>query len=633
VLPRDPVRRAHPRGQIILEGRRVEMRVGDRLTGSPLTRSIEGASTLTLDLWDDDRAVLTSSVLGQKVMAHDARVELDGLGYIAAGVSRSGATTSIVLESDAVAKLKRHGKDKPLRTSRDKITRAGFVAGMFRDAGVPVVVLDEAVIQPIGGAKKLAEELRKARRDLARDQAPDGRRSRQLGIRGAGLTVKDKAATQEQRRNIAIALAVADKLKAPELAVKAMLIAGIAEGQWVTARKNPSSSATGPFQILDTTADALHISQTDVKAGAETFLTRGFGGPGVGAIGLARAHPDWAAGVIASMCEAGGVGQLFYDVWQAEARRWIAAAGSTDLSAIDTSGITVGGRPGAAWIKEYAYERRRGESSWKAGKRLLDEVRWRLFDREGVIVIASDPALMRAQPSVSLTEHADGVDDLDFDWHRALRVAEMTGTVHGDQYVLDPGEVAHVNGLPQLASRWLIATVTSDPRQAEKVSEVGLRRPQDPKPEPASEVVTRDAVPGKDITGGDVEAVCKDISSKGYPYVWGGGHAKAGHPDRGTGRDPGIGYDCSGSCGAALAEVGLGFKLGDPIPGSGILATSWGAPGHGKTFTLFANADHVFIQGDGWRFDTGGPGGGLGPRYHRQTRDTTGFTPRHWPGL
>ncbi len=63
--------------------------------------------------------------------------------------------------------------------------------------------------------------------------------------------------------------------------------------------------------------------------------------------------------------------------------------------------------------------------------------------------------------------------------------------------------------------------------------------------------------------------------------------------------------------------------------------TSWGKPGRGKDFTIWANSGHMFMQsesGPKWRLDTGGPGGGNGARYSKQHRPTGGFQPRHWAG-
>lgn len=135
---------------------------------------------------------------------------------------------------------------------------------------------------------------------------------------------------------------------------------------------------------------------------------------------------------------------------------------------------------------------------------------------------------------------------------------------------------------------------------------------------------------------GRAYAASDGIDIKNLPYIWGGGHAHAGTPDGGTGRDPGIGYDCSGSCGAVLAEAEMGYVVGQSVPGSGDME-SWGVAGVGKFMTLWASSDHVWIQwhlkGKAWRFDTSPHNSGpFGPHQRSGARSTAGFVPRHWPG-
>jgi cell wall-associated NlpC family hydrolase len=101
------------------------------------------------------------------------------------------------------------------------------------------------------------------------------------------------------------------------------------------------------------------------------------------------------------------------------------------------------------------------------------------------------------------------------------------------------------------------------------------------------------------------------------PYKWGGGH----------GRFLDDGYDCSGSVSFALYAAGL-------IEGSrtsgGLL--SWGEPGRGKWITVWTHDGHVFMEVAGIRFDTSGTRV-TGSRWQNAMRSTSGFTPRHPPGL
>ncbi len=103
------------------------------------------------------------------------------------------------------------------------------------------------------------------------------------------------------------------------------------------------------------------------------------------------------------------------------------------------------------------------------------------------------------------------------------------------------------------------------------------------------------------------------------PYVWGGGHLSW------TAR----GYDCSGAVGYALHGAGM---LEAPMV-SGQLA-GWGEPGVGHWITVYANADHVFMEVAGLRFDTRDDEPGVsGPRWHTGSVDPTRFVARHSVGF
>jgi cell wall-associated NlpC family hydrolase len=104
----------------------------------------------------------------------------------------------------------------------------------------------------------------------------------------------------------------------------------------------------------------------------------------------------------------------------------------------------------------------------------------------------------------------------------------------------------------------------------------------------------------------------------GRPYVWGGGHASFYS----------YGYDCSGSVSFALFGGGL---IPEPLT-SGSLE-GWGEPGPGKWITVYANAEHTFMEIAGLRWDTVGDARGTGPRWHLAPTSTAGFVARHPPGL
>ena len=102
------------------------------------------------------------------------------------------------------------------------------------------------------------------------------------------------------------------------------------------------------------------------------------------------------------------------------------------------------------------------------------------------------------------------------------------------------------------------------------------------------------------------------------PYIWGGGH----------GSFSASGYDCSGSVSFMLH--GGGF-LSSPLDSTGLEV--WGEPGGGNWITVFANSGHAWAYVAGLRWDTGGPGGGSGPRWSTVMRDdASSFVARHPSG-
>jgi peptidoglycan hydrolase CwlO-like protein len=101
------------------------------------------------------------------------------------------------------------------------------------------------------------------------------------------------------------------------------------------------------------------------------------------------------------------------------------------------------------------------------------------------------------------------------------------------------------------------------------------------------------------------------------PYVYGGGHASF----------QANGYDCSGSVSYALAAAGL---VSSPMVSGDF--ESWGDPGPGRWITIYANADHVWMQVAGWRFDTVAQAE-TGTRWAQGGGEFSGFVVRHPPGL
>jgi hypothetical protein len=294
---------------------------------------------------------------------------------------------------------------------------------------------------------------------------------------------------------------------------------------------------------------------------------------------------------------------------------------------------------GGTYTKSYQFARNKDESSWDAMKRLGDEVGWRVFVVGNSVYYMSEVDLYGRRARYEVTPDDPAILDLsyDVDWGKAS--SELSLEVVLDRWGAPPGTVVLVDGFGVPDGRWLIVNVSRD--YFSPTATVTLRQPGKEKLEPASETTTRasNAASSGGSSGTSVDdgsksgkfyAEAKRISDAGGPYVYGGGHGPSL-----SSLNSGQGLDCSSSTSLALKRAGLYDENVAHV--SGWFATSYGQPGKGEKFTVWANAGHVWTQfhglGNAWRFDTSPYGsGGRGPRLRTTPRPTDGFTPRHWPG-
>jgi cell wall-associated NlpC family hydrolase len=335
--------------------------------------------------------------------------------------------------------------------------------------------------------------------------------------------------------------------------------------------------------------------------------------------------------------------------WLAESRHNVQLIlGSSDFTDATMPGVS---EP-ATSTRTQPYEFSRGsanqlEDSWTAIGRLAQEVQWERFMRGGELWFVSDKWLARQTPRFLFAEGAQGVLAITHTADSRQPAAEATVTALANRWSVLPGDLVRVVGQGSGDGLWLVSQVRRTVTDA--TDEITLKRPTPPLPEPAATTssttvnvggISSNRLGASAIGGGAAAGpaqaqalynACKAISDRHYPYVWGGGHGRCGEPSGG-------GFDCSGSVCAALGAAHLGYRLGGNVDVSGTIASSWGMPGEGKSFTVWANAEHVWIQlkglGPAWRFDTSPWGsGGDGPQLRTGPRSTSGFSARHWSGL
>jgi hypothetical protein len=615
--------------------------VEERITDGRLERTMEGASTLTLSVDDSDRTLLRSGVFSQQLDLY-----LAGEWWRLVQVSKQGDMLSLTFEDRAVAYLRKI--TTPRKAKRSKMTRAQFALSIVREVkaggGIGFVCPDLTTKQPIAtSSQKLTTAKRQA--TSAQGLSP-----------GAALTVKGSAASSSQRATGQRVLDAAASVNAGDRATMALVQACIVESTMQNLNYGDRDSL-GVLQVRSSTASGMGIDNRDVEACCNAFLVRGFYADPVmgagGAIEKAAKFPSATTGRVAQAVQGSAV-PTAYDQWKTEAAKWVAAYG----------GAAGTGSGSFSTTTTVPYQFQRGgtdgtvEDSWTCLQRLATEVGWRCYIAGGAVHFVSEPALMKQGPRVTLSEDTLGVDNIDFDIDNGKTSNEATVSARVLLAAFPAGSVVELADCGPADGRWLVRTVERGVFDA--AATVTLKRVTQPLPEPAADTTTSSTSAGSTVGTASfgssdgtesplvdkAYAAAQAIDAKRYPYVWGGGHARAGYPDHGqsghsdsagTIAVAGVGYDCSGSTCAMLAAAGMGYTLGGAVDDSGTIAARWGEPGEGQYMTVWANSRHVWTEfrppgQPPTNFNTSDYGKGWeGPGFNPRMPSTAGFTPRHWP--
>jgi hypothetical protein len=652
--------------QLVLDwtDRRVrDLEARGAITGITLERTIEGASNLTVTLRDPDGQLFSrwagrtrdirptarqkrspveidegwDPILGPNTIGKAMEVHLDGVIFrlVGAAYRHSDREITLTFEDRIAYLLKRKRGER--RASRANVTRAQFVLSLLREVKLtkpPFVCPELMVRQPIGKQEKTVS----TPTDTSGGDPGGGFPP------AAKLTVKGRPASAAQRKRMDGILAEAASLGASEDVMAACLACATQES---VMGENAGTTGNDDMGLMQQGRNWIPASDVmNPRLVTNAFLLSGTpDAKGKGqAPGWKKKHGSLKSlpGGFDRAIKAVQVSVGGYGPWEQEARAAVKAWGGPS-----GGGDAAGASDGGDYTKSYQYAREPDEDSWTAIQRLAEEVGWRFFVVGQAVYFMSEEQLFKRRPRYELKPDSPAVLELGYDVDWGKPVSECTVTVSLDHWGAPPGAVMLLSGFGPPDGRWLVTGVRRD--WFAPTAEVTLKQPGKQKLEPASERASRAANTSDGVganetsTGSQAEqlyAACKDISDKAYPYVWGGGHGQAGTPSGGTGRDPGTGYDCSGSVCAALAKTGLGYRLGGPVDTSGTMAGK-GIAGKGEGATIWANGGHVWVEfhlpgKQGWRFDTSphGDNSGRGPRVRSTPRSDQGrFSARHFSGM
>lgn len=653
--------------RIYLKDRVLELDTG-QLVDLQLTTSMDTAAQIQVDVFDNVGDTATFALLDQNedLLLDGIDVRWGRVWWRLARVERTDTGWAMYCEDRVAAYLRSH--TRPQKASRADITRAGFVhqltRGVKAGGGITTYIPEVGDKQQIARAE-VPKETAEKRSTFA--TARKSASTNPWGGDGAKVCVKRQRASAMQLRVINEALAEAQRLGASR---RVMIAVNMCLTQESVAGKDTRKTGNDDIGYFQQGRNWISSANArDVARATRAFLLgheAKVGGTDK-VSGWKQRHGSLrnATGDLNAMIKAVQISVGGYADWQDESTKnvdvWLARNG-TGSADDDPARRGASSKP-TYYRAAYAF-RTQGETGsegrtdwWDATGKLAEEVAWHRWAAGNVLAFVSDDELIRGTPVLTVDRELQEIHQVGWSWDYRREASEMTVRVAlEDTWSLLPGMVASVNDEEPVRGLWLIDTVRVSPILGANIAEVTLRRRGARKLEPAPEIRQREVkeskttIGGKSSYGGSTNerstgsaaayARAIEISQENRPYVWGGGHARAGTPDGGTGRDPGTGYDCSGYVGACCAAGGMGIKPGQSIPDSGWFARSWGVPGRGKRMTVWANSGHVFIEFHGLgqysNADTSAAykrgNRNSGPHVRQGGRSTSGFTPRHWPG-
>jgi hypothetical protein len=583
---------------IRLRGQRFTAVVGGAVVEATLIRRIVGASELTLTVLDPPPA---RRLLRSKLLEESHELILDGLHWKLVKVANEGQSKPLTLTYEPLVVYLLKRIMGPHKAFRDLQTRAEYAqARAFEAKPRPRFIAPELhVVQDIASAEqgKAAKKKAEESRGKGIGQNPD-------------LKIADKPATKTQVEILERMLRVGESEGANTRVMEALVLAVIDESFVGVLSDNL-------LQIEPESVSGFSGDPTNPEQSAHGFL-RGYESSAPGALGVAKANPDYSAAKIATTVQRNAAGIGPYERFTEEGRAWVNAyGGGTDVGTLST--------------QRYAFQQSKTESNWKVMNRLANEVHWRCFESAGWIYFLDEPTLLRSHRRMNVSDSAPGIIDTTFDYDLGKEVTQVTVEALAKTWAAPPGSVASVTHHGPADGLYLVEEIETKPSGRKGIANITLKKPTEPLPEPRPKTThgTVDFGDGSDSSAPQpIQATIAEmerLEEVADSYVFGGNHVGGTPPASGH-------YDCSSAISRALWAGGLI----DHVAASPELM-SWGTSGPGDWLTIYSNPEHVFAEvktASGWRtWQTSSSNPGSRPGWTDQRTDRANFTARHWKGL
>jgi hypothetical protein len=499
----------------------------ESVTDATVTRTIEGASTVEITLFDRDREILKSGRLGAKV-----DINIDGLWFRLRSLRKQGDSLTLMFEDREVSILRTYNKH--MVAARDTLSRTRFIKKMIdevKEMKIPFVCPEMDKLPP--------------RRPIVNSQnfyTPDGSQEWERnpgfgdGVGGfvGTISVNGTPADLTQMSNTDKVLQVGSSRGASwSVMVAAVIVINEESGARNLSYSSDGLSAGLFQQIYEPHKYAWGTKEEvmDIAWSANRFYD--------GAIAAYLKNPAMQPEYIALNAQvAGNQEARIIPIWKKfreEAERTVSrwgvtkdakmaaqgkvtsqsakstieqraaeeAAKGSDLPAKDKAAVAAGTTGGtgataggsmisssdALELESEDYQFHRGtfsivdgqevpkpENTWECAGRLAEEINWRRFVVSGTFYLMSEPYLFRSKPQLKLDESTPGVISIDGEYTVGTMNSTVTVSARVGRWSVPPGAMVEIFESGPLSGRWLVAEISRN--LFDTTMEIKLKKPR-----------------------------------------------------------------------------------------------------------------------------------------------------------
>lgn len=436
-------------GDIRLDGKGVDLIVGEGLVSFEEELSLIGSSVVRLGVIDPERLLVDSGLFAPRAddderLERDVVLELDDIVYWLRAIAKRDDRFTLTFEDRTVSRLR--DKGKVLLADSSATDHRTFVRRLCTRAGV-----DELVLEEPGARERSARgSLKGTSRGKRASELAEADDRRAEGIDDdARLRVKSAWGTRAQLDVASRLLAVARELRATDTAMRALIATAIEESALRNDTRADDRGGLGvlgaiPNRSLSHAGRFLRRGAIDVEFSAEAFLRDpGFAGQG-GAMRTDRAHSGWSAGELAHAVLRRGRAAA-YDRWAQQAREIVEAFLSgepdedEDRRKIQTLAVI------------------RGETYWDAAVRTGDQNDFVFFVAANKAYYLPWRTLRTSRPRMRIGELTPGIHAIDWEWAPHKRMRRIEVTCDAVAWRAPPGTIVVLDDdCGPAAGRWLV---------------------------------------------------------------------------------------------------------------------------------------------------------------------------------